>query len=274
MSYISRLTCALFVITVAGGTRPAVAQSTGSSGSQFLSWPQASPCRTAAGSSASQYQRRPVLSPFKDAALDFRRLPSRDTMTFLAAGGALALAAHAEDAPFSRTLSGSRSLHETVKAGALIGGTPFELGAAIATYGIGRALKNPCAASLGADLIQAQLMAEAMTMGVKFAVRRQRPDGTGLSFPSGHTAVTFASATVLQRHFGWKVGIPAYAVASYVATSRVQTKRHFASDVAFGAALGIVAGRTVTMGRAGRWALSPMASPDGGGATFTWVGKK
>ena len=75
----------------------------------------------------------------------------------------------------------------------------------------------------------------------KQATRRSRPEGTGYSFPSGHTTVTFASATVLQRHFGWKVGLPAYAVASYVAASRVEMKRHYLSDVAFGAALGIVA---------------------------------
>ena len=85
-------------------------------------------------------------------------------------------------------------------------------------------------------------------------------DGTEFSFPSGHSAATFASATVLQRHFGWKVGVPAFAVASYVAASRVQEKRHFLSDVAFGATLGIIAGRTVTVGRGeARFAVSPMA---------------
>ena len=85
--------------------------------------------------------------------------------------------------------------------------------------------------------------------------------------------MTFATATVLQQHFVWKVGVPAYAAAAYVAASRIQMKRHYASDVAFGAALGILAGRTVTMGRTG-WALAPMAAPGGAGAGFTWVGKK
>jgi membrane-associated phospholipid phosphatase len=61
-------------------------------------------------------------------------------------------------------------------------------------------------------LIHAQLMAEGLTFMIKQATRRSRPEGSGYSFPSGHATVTFASATVLQRHFGWKVGLPAYAV--------------------------------------------------------------
>ena len=129
---------------------------------------------------------------------------------------------------------------------------------------------------LGGDLIRAQLMAELMTTGIKQSVRRSRPEGSGFSFPSGHTAVTFASATVIQRHFGWKVGIPAYAVATYVAASRVQMKRHYLSDVVFGATIGIVAGRTVAIGRNREWMLTPIApySGTGGGAGFTFVGKK
>jgi membrane-associated phospholipid phosphatase len=87
--------------------------------------------------------------------------------------------------------------------------------------------------------------------------------------------VTFASATVLQRDLGWKVGIPAYGIATYVAASRIQENRHFLSDVAFGAAIGIIAGRTVTLGRGdGRFAVAPMAAPGGGGVSFTWVGQR
>src|SRR5262249_47177001 len=113
-----------------------------------------------------------------------------------------------------------------------------------------------------------------LTFGIKEATRRARPEGSGFSFPSGHTTVAFASATVLQRHFGWKVGIPAYGVATYVAASRVQMKRHYLSDVAFGAALGIVAGRTVTVGRGHQLMLTPLASTDGPGLGFTWMGRK
>jgi membrane-associated phospholipid phosphatase len=86
--------------------------------------------------------------------------------------------------------------------------------------------------------------------------------------------MAFASATVLERHFGWKAGIPAYAVASYVAASRVQTQRHYLSDVMFGAALGIVAGRTVPIGHGRQLELTPMALPHGGGASFTLIQRR
>jgi membrane-associated phospholipid phosphatase len=139
---------------------------------------------------------------------------------------------------------------------------------------MGRALNKPCAARVGADLVQAQLLAQGLSFAVKAATRRTRPDGNRLSFPSGHATVSFASATILQQHFGWKVGLPAYAVATYVAASRVQMKRHYLSDVTFGAALGIVAGRSVPIGHAGRLVITPVASTEGAAAGFTWVPRR
>jgi membrane-associated phospholipid phosphatase len=110
---------------------------------------------------------------------------------------------------------------------------------------------------------------------VKVAVQRTRPDGTSYSFPSGHAASSFASATVLQQHFGWKAGIPAYAVASYVAASRIQDNRHYLSDVVFGATIGLVAGRTVTIGRGdAKFAVTPLAAPGGAGVGLTLVPHK
>src|SRR5262249_34217597 len=93
------------------------------------------------------------------------------------------------------------------------------------------------------------------------------PDGTrqsGYSFPSGHSATTFAAATVLQQHLGYKAGLPTYLIASYVAASRLHDNRHFASDVVFGAVTGIVVGRSVTWhGR--NFYASPMLVPNGAG---------
>jgi len=81
-------------------------------------------------------------------------------------------------------------------------------------------------------------------------------------------------ATVVQEHFGWKGGVPAYALATYVAASRVQAKRHYLSDVAMGAAIGIVGGRSVTVGRGdARFALAPAAVPGGAAVQFNWLGK-
>ena len=210
---------------------------------------------------------------FTGAVRDIRYVPTHASAGILALGGAAALSTHTVDDRVNRSFS-TRDMRGTFKAGATLGGAPLELGAAFTTYAIGRAMKKPCAAALGADLVQAQLMAQMLTVGLKQAARRTRPTGSGLSFPSGHTSMAFASATVLQRHFGWKAGIPAYAVASYVAASRVQTQRHYLSDVAFGAALGIVAGRTIGVGHGRQLMLTPLPAPRGGGVSFTLVPQK
>jgi membrane-associated phospholipid phosphatase len=227
-----------------------------------------------AGASSTVPAAFPAFSDlFTGTIGDFKRLPSRDTALILGLGGALALVGHTEDARVSQVMTGARSLEKPFEPGATIGAVHFQFGAALAAYSIGRSVQSPKLANVGADLFRAQVMSQALTQGIKFAVRRARPDGTSYSFPSGHTSTTFASATVLHRHFGWKVGIPAYAVATYVAASRIQEKRHFLSDVAFGAAIGIVSGRTVTIGRnTARFALTPMAAPGGGGIALNWIG--
>lgn len=212
---------------------------------------------------------------FKGTISDFRRLPSDETLTWLAIGAAAAVIGHTQDRSATNSLSGSHRLGEALEAGQTVGGARLQAVGALATYTIGRFTENRRISDLGAELFRAQVIAQALTGAVKLSVSRTRPDGTDFSFPSGHTSVTFASATVLQRHLGWKVGIPAYAVASYVAASRIQTKRHFLSDVAFGAALGVIAGRTVTIGHSqARFAVAPVATPGGGGVSFTWIPKQ
>jgi membrane-associated phospholipid phosphatase len=213
-------------------------------------------------------------SLFTDTVGDFKRLPSRETAMWLGVGALGAFATHPADKSLTSELSGNAGLHDPLEPGAIIGGTQYELAASLATFAIGRAKNSPTIATLGADLFRAQAVSELTSEALKFAFNRTRPDGTQYSFPSGHTAVSFASATVLQQHFGWKVGIPAYAVASYVAMSRMQMNRHYLSDVAFGAALGIASAKTVMIGRGkARFAVAPMAAPGGGGVSFTLVGK-
>ncbi len=78
---------------------------------------------------------------------------------------------------------------------------------------------------------------------VKYAMDKPRPEGRtdGHAFPSGHTSFAFQGASFLQRRYGWKYGIPAYAVASFVGFSRIEglNDRHDAWDVLAGALVGI-----------------------------------
>jgi len=211
---------------------------------------------------------------FSSTARDLTRLPSLQTAGILAVGGAGAISAHPSDLKFSDSFSSNQRLEETFEPGAIVGGFPAQMGAAFLTYGLGRAFKNDCMAAVGGELVQAQLISQILTYSIKGSVRRARPEGGGFSFPSGHTTAAFASATVLQRHFGWRVGMPAYAAATYVAASRVQGQRHYLSDVAFGAALGIVAGRTVTIPGGHKLSVGPVATEFGPAAGMTWMGKR
>lgn len=78
-----------------------------------------------------------------------------------------------------------------------------------------------------------------VTIGLKYLVKEQRPDYSNRhSFPSGHSAVTFASATYIGRRYGWKWSIPAYALSTYTAWGRVYGRKHHWWDVAAGAAIG------------------------------------
>lgn len=63
----------------------------------------------------------------------------------------------------------------------------------------------------------------------------ERPNGSPYGFPSGHAAFVTSSAAFLQDRYGWKYGLPAYALAGYVSYVRVDTDHHRWRDVAAGA---------------------------------------
>jgi len=117
-------------------------------------------------------------------------------------------------------------------------------------------------------MLRALIVSQTFTQGIKQVVRRDRPTGECCAFPSGHSSAAFATAAVVERHFGYRGSLPMFAIATYVATSRLQDNRHFLSDVMFGAALGVASGWTV-VGRHGRssYALTPV--PVRGGVMLT-----
>ena len=96
------------------------------------------------------------------------------------------------------------------------------------------------------DFAQAMIVNGAYTSILKYSVQRTRPDGSNnLSFPSGHTSTAFSLAAVADHHYGWKIGVPAYVLASGIGLSRIEKDKHYLSDVLAGATLGIIVGRTV-----------------------------
>jgi membrane-associated phospholipid phosphatase len=184
---------------------------------------------------------------FKNLGQDVKELPSKENAIWAGVGGALALAVHPFDDNVTEALTGSTGAKRFFKPGKYMGGLPTLLSTSLAVYITGRAGDHPKVSHVGMDLIQSLIISEGITQGLKYATRRERPDQSSkTSFPSGHAADTFAFATALERHLGWKYAGPAYILASYVAISRVPSNRHWLSDAVFGSAVGIIAGRTVT----------------------------
>lgn len=204
---------------------------------------------------------------FRTIGQDFASFPTAKTLTWLGASGGLALAGRAGDRELVEHLDGKRS--SVFRAGARLGGAEAQFGLALGTFVVGRLSRNREVAALGFQLFRADLLSHALTHSIKLATHRVRPDGTGLSFPSGHTTTTFAAATVVQRRYGWKVGVPAYLLASYVAASRVNDRRHFPSDVIFGAGLGIAVGLTVTRDTHRAGFIVPVVTRGGMAAVWT-----
>jgi len=188
-----------------------------------------------------------IKATLKDLFTDFGHLPSMTNLMWAGVGAGGALAVHPVDDDVNEALMNASWAHKTFAVGAVLGQSATLLAAAGTVYVVGRSKDNPRVSHMGSDLLQAVIVSEGVTQALKYTVRRERPDGSGAnSFPSGHAADTFAFATAIERHFGWRGAVPAYAFASYVAASRLHDNVHYLSDVVFGAAVGIIAGRTVT----------------------------
>jgi len=212
---------------------------------------------------------------FRPLGSDVRRMGAHQELFLVGVGAASAVTAHHFDNRIAASEWGRGTVHEALVPGKIVGDFLVQTGGAFATYAVGRIVDSPRVATIGAHLFRAGLISQGTTQLIKVSTSRTRPDGTARSFPSGHTASAFATATVLQAELGWKAGVPAYAVATWVAASRVQTERHFLSDVVAGAAIGMLAGRAVTFGAGrARFAVSPMVVPGGIGVNAVRIGTR
>jgi membrane-associated phospholipid phosphatase len=250
----------LAIIVVAGWASAAAAQTTAApddaiaieiAPTQITASPEQTPAPATPSLPVNTKPTRGFFSAFGHNVVDdVKHMPRRNSLYWLGTGVALAFAVH----PADDTLNGRLSHdHRFFAAGAVIGEMPTILSAAALTYTVGRVTNRPRAEHLGMDLIEATALSEGIVQVAKQSIRRDRPmqksgalPSSGYSMPSGHASVTFAAATVLQQHLGYKAGLPTYLIASYVAMSRLHDNVHYASDVVIGAATGIIIGRTVT----------------------------
>jgi membrane-associated phospholipid phosphatase len=89
----------------------------------------------------------------------------------------------------------------------------------------------------------AESLNAGMVQGLKKGINQTRPDGAPHSFPSGHTANAFLGAHVAFKELkdsSLPLACSGYAIAAFVAGTRVYKNRHWIADVVAGAGFGIL----------------------------------
>jgi hypothetical protein len=203
----------------------------------------------------------------KDVFGDYKNFFSKETAFWYGGGLAAAGLVHLADEDIREALADPPEVAATaLEGGDKYGNLTCQVPLAIGWWVIGHAMGSARGADAGRDLLRAQINAASWTYAIKFAVNRDRPNGDKRSFPSGHASATFATAMVLQKHYGWKVGVPFFLGATYTSISRISANKHWASDVVFGAAVGMASARTVTIHlRKQKISLVPIVVRGGGG---------
>lgn len=103
-----------------------------------------------------------------------------------------------------------------------------------------------------------------VTYGLKYSINRKRPNGENYSFPSGHTSLSFQSASFIHKRYGFSYAVVPYISALFVAYSRVDAGVHYKSDVLAGAVIGVCSSFYFTK-RYKAFTLQPIAMNNGYG---------
>jgi membrane-associated phospholipid phosphatase len=213
---------------------------------------------------------------------------------------------HIQSALQSSALQRNATLEHAAGALAYAGGQgPFLAGGV--SFAVGRLVGSERLADLGLHLTEGAALAAGIGALGKGIAGRALPDvpssegpgdfafgrgfhaknGSFVSFPAGHTAVAFASATVLTSEVSrwrpdlrWPVETAAYGGATLVGVARMYQNRHWASDNPLAAVIGIWSGLAVVNRQhrgprslLDRWLLGVNAAPARDGRlVVSWSG--
>lgn len=189
---------------------------------------------------------------------DLQNLLQPQSLGLVGAGVAVALLAHPLDDDLEGQIGDPQPLKNLMEAGDYYGGTTWGLLATGSLWTAARLASSDRLRPVASEMLRAVILANVLVTPLKLAVARERPDGSNrLSFPSGHTANSFALTTVLTRRYGWRLGVPLYALTVTVPLARMHGDRHFFSDVVAGAFIGTAAGLAVTPSGTPRLNVAP-----------------
>jgi membrane-associated phospholipid phosphatase len=178
---------------------------------------------------------------------DLDHLVSRRTAWILGGGAALSAASLSFENPQREAVGLERAAFaDGVSDFGNAWGGPGALGAALALTAAGHLAGSPRVTGAGLDMSRALIYSGVLVSALKVTVNRTRPNGAPYSFPSGHSAAAFSVAPVIGQRFGRVAGVLAYGLATATGMGRIEDRKHYLSDVAFGAAIGTACGLAVT----------------------------
>lgn len=123
--------------------------------------------------------------------------------------------------------------------------------------------------SNGVAHVESLLGTTLMVIAMKKSIHRTRPNQDNEdSFPSGHTSIAFASSGSLSFAYGWKAAIPAYTLTSLTILARLESNKHWFSDLVVATSIGVFWARAAGIHH---HYLAPIIFKDGAGVRFTYA---
>lgn len=136
----------------------------------------------------------------------------------------------------------------------------FTAGLVGTLYGSAKIFNNAKLQETTVLMVKSLVITGLVTSVLKVAIGRERPyvdgdpdefkpfsfDPDYMSMPSGHSSSIYAMMTVLAKQYDdWYIKIPAYVFAASVTAQRINTDKHWSSDILIGSTIGYFVGSLI-----------------------------